>query len=127
MFIEVSIDDLIANFKQTQVYADKHGHGNASAVISKIVRDLETLKGLPDAAIQPEVPAPAPAQGRQPLATRLQAARQPSVGQGPAQWPGSSPLGTNVNTLQQFASNRRPLAEQLSQQRTSYDPAASER
>ena len=47
------IDDIISLFVAAKAHADAHGHGNASAVTDRIIRDLEALRVLPAEAFAP--------------------------------------------------------------------------
>jgi len=44
------VDQIIKAFTDLKTWADEHGHGNVDAVLSRIIRDVETLRSLPDEA-----------------------------------------------------------------------------
>jgi len=46
------IDQISKTFQNVQVYADANGHGNQHGVLTRIIRDLESLRDLPDEAWQ---------------------------------------------------------------------------
>lgn len=41
------VDSLVGNFRSLQKWCDANGHGNADGVLSRIVRDLDSLRALP--------------------------------------------------------------------------------
>jgi hypothetical protein len=46
------VDHILGFFTRTQKWADANGYGNEHAVLGRIIRDLETLRALPDDALR---------------------------------------------------------------------------